>query len=52
MEKGKFLSRQIEKTRLSRWPGLISVTKMTVENYLLFIALQCLPNNICTFLEL
>jgi len=25
---------------------------MTVENYLLFIALQCLPNNICTFLEL
>lgn len=40
------------KGRLSSWPGLIQVIKLTVENDLLLTALQCLPNNICMAREL
>lgn len=40
------------KGRLSSWPGLIRVIKLTIENDLLLTALQCLPNNISMSREL
>lgn len=37
MEKGTFLSQQIEKNRLSNWPSSLYIIKMTVES-----AVHCL----------